>query len=75
MVIVAHPDDIEFGCAGTIAKWTSRGTHVTYVIVTSGNIGTHDPAFTSDSLAEQREKEQRAAGPSSTSISRENHED
>jgi len=61
MVIVAHPDDIEFGCAGTIAKWTSRGTHVTYVIVTSGNIGTHDPAFTSDSLAEQREKEQRAA--------------
>ena len=61
MVIVAHPDDIEFGCAGTVAKWTSRGTTVTYVIVTSGNIGTHDPAFTIESLAEHREKEQRAA--------------
>ncbi|MCL4506295.1 MAG: PIG-L family deacetylase [Chloroflexi bacterium] len=61
MAIVAHPDDIEFGCAGTVAKWTRRGAHVTYVIVTSGNIGTHDPAFTSLSLAEHREKEQRAA--------------
>jgi LmbE family N-acetylglucosaminyl deacetylase len=61
MAIVAHPDDIEFGCAGTVAKWTRQGARVVYVVVTSGNIGTHDPAFTRDTLAEQREKEQRAA--------------
>lgn len=61
MVIAAHPDDIEFGCAGTIAKWTAQGTLATYIVVTSGNIGTHDPAFTLESLAEHREKEQRAA--------------
>lgn len=61
MAIVAHPDDIEFGCAGTVAKWTRHGARVVYVVVTSGNIGTHDPAFTTDSLAEHREKEQRAA--------------
>ena len=61
MAIVAHPDDIDFGCAGTIAKWTRHGTHVVYVIVTSGNIGTHDPAFTRETLAEVREREQRAA--------------
>jgi LmbE family N-acetylglucosaminyl deacetylase len=61
MAIVAHPDDIDFGCAGTIAKWTRHGTHVVYVIVTSGNIGTHDPAFTVETLAEAREREQRAA--------------
>jgi LmbE family N-acetylglucosaminyl deacetylase len=61
MAIVAHPDDIDFGCAGTIAKWTRHGTHVVYVIVTSGNSGTHDPAFTKESLAQVREQEQRAA--------------
>lgn len=61
MAIVAHPDDIEFGCAGTVAKWTRRGTHVVYVVVTSGNIGTHDPAYTTETLAAAREKEQRAA--------------
>jgi LmbE family N-acetylglucosaminyl deacetylase len=61
MAIVAHPDDIEFGCAGTVAKWTRHGVKVVYVVVTSGNIGTHDPVFTSDTLAAQREKEQRAA--------------
>ena len=61
LVIVAHPDDIEFGCAGTVAKWARRGCRVAYVVVTSGNIGTHDPAHTPDSLAELREQEQRAA--------------
>ena len=61
MAIVAHPDDIEFGCAGTVAKWTRHGCKITYVVVTSGNIGTHDPAFTTESLAEHREQEQRAA--------------
>jgi LmbE family N-acetylglucosaminyl deacetylase len=61
MAIVAHPDDIEFGCAGTVAKWARHGCQVTYVVVTSGNIGTTDPTFTSETLAEHRETEQRAA--------------
>lgn len=61
MVIVAHPDDIEFGCAGTVAKWTKRGAKVVYVLVTSGNGGTHDPQYTRETIAELREQEQRAA--------------
>jgi LmbE family N-acetylglucosaminyl deacetylase len=61
LVVVAHPDDVEFGCAGAIARWTRRGCRAAYVIVTSGNGGTHDPSHTRDSLAELREREQRAA--------------
>ena len=37
MVIVAHPDDIEFVVAGTVARWTQAGTEVVYVLVTSGD--------------------------------------
>ncbi len=61
MVVAAHPDDIEFGCAGTVAKWVRCGCHVVYVLVTSGNIGTHDVNHTRDTLAEVREREQLAA--------------
>ncbi len=61
MVVAAHPDDIEFGCAGTVAKWVRRGCRVVYVVVTSGNIGTHDASHTPDTLAEVREREQLAA--------------
>jgi LmbE family N-acetylglucosaminyl deacetylase len=61
MVIVAHPDDIEFGCAGTVAKWTKRGAKVVYVLTTSGNGGTHDPQYNRETIAELREQEQRAA--------------
>jgi LmbE family N-acetylglucosaminyl deacetylase len=61
MVIVAHPDDIEFGCAGTAAKWAKHGAKVVYVLVTSGNGGTHDPAYTRETIAVLREQEQQAA--------------
>jgi LmbE family N-acetylglucosaminyl deacetylase len=61
MVIVAHPDDIEFGCAGTCAKWAKHGAKVVYVLVTSGNSGTHDTTHTRETIAEIREREQRAA--------------
>ncbi len=61
MAVVAHPDDIEFGCAGTVAKWVRRGCRVVYVVVTSGNIGTHDAGHTPDTLAAVREQEQLAA--------------
>ncbi|GIV83153.1 MAG: GlcNAc-PI de-N-acetylase [Candidatus Roseilinea sp.] len=61
MVIAAHPDDIEFGCAGTCAKWAKRGARIIYVLVTSGNGGTHNATLTRETIAEIREREQRAA--------------
>lgn len=59
MVIVAHPDDAEFMCAGTIAKWSGEGREIIYVLVTSGDKGTSDPSITPSELAVLREKEQR----------------
>jgi len=61
MVIMAHPDDAEFLCAGTVAKWCAEGWDVTYVVVTGGDKGTHDPAMHPEKLAAIREEEQRAA--------------
>lgn len=61
MVIVAHPDDAEFLCGGTVAKWCAQGWTVRYVLATSGDKGTHDSAFTSQQLAATREQEQRDA--------------
>lgn len=61
MVIVAHPDDIEFGCAGTIARWVKDGAEVCYVLCTSGDVGIADPEMTRERAAEIREAEQRAA--------------
>ena len=62
MAIFAHPDDVDFGCSGTIALWTAQGVHVTYCLLTSGNKGTHDPKMTPDRISSIREKEQREAG-------------
>ena len=62
MAIFAHPDDVDFGCSGTIALWTAQGVHVTYCVVTSGNKGTHDPKMTAERISAIREKEQREAG-------------
>jgi LmbE family N-acetylglucosaminyl deacetylase len=61
MAIVAHPDDIEFGAAGTLAKWAKQGAQITYVHVTSGNGGTHDPQYTRETIAQLREQEVTAA--------------
>lgn len=61
MVIAAHPDDIEFVVAGTVAKWVRAGTSVEYVLVTSGDAGSHQPGMTREELARIREAEQRAA--------------
>lgn len=60
-VIVAHPDDAEFMCAGTIARWAGEGHHVTYVLLTSGDKGSSDPAVTPEQLVATREAEQRDA--------------
>jgi LmbE family N-acetylglucosaminyl deacetylase len=63
MAIFAHPDDVDFGCSGTLTSWIrTSGTHVTYCVITSGQKGTHDPKMTPQLLAETREREQRAAG-------------
>ena len=60
-MVAAHPDDIEFGCAGTVARWVHEGAHVTYALVTNGAAGSSDPEMTRERLAELREAESRAA--------------
>ena len=60
-VIFAHPDDAEFICAGTVAKWASEGHHVMYVLLTSGDKGSDDPEITPERLVAIREREQRDA--------------
>jgi LmbE family N-acetylglucosaminyl deacetylase len=61
MVVFAHPDDAEFGSAGTVATWARAGTEVAYVCVTDGSAGSNDPGVVREELAEVREQEQRAA--------------
>ncbi len=61
LVIVAHPDDIEFGSAGTVAKWVKHGARVAYLLLTSGDVGIAEPGMTKQRAAEIREAEQRAA--------------
>lgn len=61
LVVVAHPDDIEAHCAGTVARLVERGEQVRYVLVTSGNRGTDDPGVSAEEIASRREAEQRAA--------------
>lgn len=62
MIIMAHPDDPEFFCGGTVALWAAAGAEITYLILTNGNKGSDDPAMTPQHLTEIRQKEQRAAG-------------
>ena len=61
MVVVAHPDDAEFLCAGTVARLVEDGWHVTQVLATSGDKGTKDPNLTPEQLAGIREWEQHQA--------------
>ena len=61
LVIVAHPDDAEFGCGGSVARWVDEGREVFYCILTNGNRGSDDPAMMPEPLATIREAEQRAA--------------
>lgn len=61
MFIFAHPDDIEFSVAGTAAKWARGGCDITYVVITDGNVGSHERGMTRDQLAEIRRTEQSAA--------------
>ena len=61
LVIGAHPDDPEFGCAGTVAKWAQQGKEITYVLLTSGDKGSHNPEMTPGEVASIRETEQEEA--------------
>lgn len=61
LVSMAHPDDIEFGCGGTIARWADEGQEIFFVLGTSGDKGSDDPDYDSAKLIETREAEQRAA--------------
>ncbi|HLQ29848.1 MAG TPA: PIG-L family deacetylase, partial [Ktedonobacteraceae bacterium] len=58
LVIVAHPDDIESWCAGTVCRFTDAGKEVAYVLCTSGDKGTSDPTQTPQQVAAMREAEQ-----------------
>jgi LmbE family N-acetylglucosaminyl deacetylase len=61
LVITAHPDDVDFGAAGTVATWTKRGIEVVYCIVTNGDAGGSDPSISRADMAVLRQAEQRAA--------------
>ena len=60
MVVTPHPDDAEFGVAGTVARWVREGKSVIYVVCTSGDKGTSDPNMKPCELARIREEEQLA---------------
>jgi len=60
LAISAHPDDIDFGCAGTLSKLTNQGHRVDELIVTDGSKG-NKPGWPVDRLVQQRKQEQRAA--------------
>ncbi len=62
MVVVAHADDAEYACSGTVAKWCKEGMEVVYVICTDGSKGSSDPEMTPGQLIEIRRNEQISAG-------------
>jgi LmbE family N-acetylglucosaminyl deacetylase len=61
LAIGAHPDDVEFGCGGTLAKWSAAGAVVHHLICTDGAKGSWDPATDPAALVVTRQAEQRAA--------------
>jgi len=61
MVVTPHPDDAEFGVAGTVVHWTRKGKDVIYVVCTNGDKGTSDLNMKPEELAKIREQEQLAA--------------
>lgn len=61
LAIGAHPDDVEFGCGGTLAKWAAAGCVVHHLVLTDGSKGTWDVAADTAALVERRQAEQRSA--------------
>jgi len=61
LVVTAHPDDVDFGAAGSVARWTEAGAHVAYCIVTDGDAGGFDPDVPRSEIAGIRRREQTEA--------------
>lgn len=61
MAVVAHPDDIEFTCAGTLARWARNGARICYVLCTSGEVGIAEAGMTKEKAGAMREAEARDA--------------
>ncbi len=61
LAIGAHPDDIDFGCGATLAKWSAAGAHVAQLVLTDGSKGSWDPGADIAELIALRQQEQRAA--------------
>jgi LmbE family N-acetylglucosaminyl deacetylase len=62
LVVMAHPDDCDFGAGGTIAHWTSQGIEVSYCIITNGDQGGEESGIPVEEMAKVRQQEQRDAG-------------
>ena len=60
-MVTPHPDDAEFGIAGTVARWVREGKRVVYVVCTNGDKGSNNPRMKPEQLARIREREQLAA--------------
>jgi LmbE family N-acetylglucosaminyl deacetylase len=61
LVVTAHPDDCEFGCGGTVAKWARAGAAISLIVLTDGSKGSHDPDLPDAELRDRRESEAAAA--------------
>jgi LmbE family N-acetylglucosaminyl deacetylase len=61
LVVTAHPDDVDFGAAGSVAAWTDGGVEVAYCIVTDGDAGGSDRSLPRADVAALRREEQTAA--------------
>lgn len=61
LAIAAHPDDVEFGCGGTLAKWCAAGCEIAHLVCTDGSKGSWDPDQDRAELVTIRQQEQRAA--------------
>jgi LmbE family N-acetylglucosaminyl deacetylase len=61
LAVAAHPDDVEFGCGATLAKWAARGCTIHHLILTDGSKGTWDADGNVDALVATRRDEQRRA--------------
>jgi LmbE family N-acetylglucosaminyl deacetylase len=61
LVVTAHPDDVDFGVAGSVATWVKAGVEVAYCVATDGDAGGIDRSRSSTDTARLRQAEQRAA--------------
>jgi LmbE family N-acetylglucosaminyl deacetylase len=61
LVLFAHPDDAEYMCGGTVARWAMEGCEVHYVVITDGSAGSNEPEATREAMEPVRAQEQRDA--------------